>query len=107
LGTSAVNRGELLFVGRGDLEHREEGFLRNIDLADALHAALAFFLFFEQLAFARDVPAVAFGENVFENRRSILYSANDERQRNPLGASYRRSARSTIITIRFLAALDS
>jgi hypothetical protein len=34
-------RVELLFA---DLEDREEGFLRDIDLADALHALLAFFL---------------------------------------------------------------
>ena len=39
--------------------------MRNIDLADALHAALAFFLFFEEFAFARNVSAVALGEHVF------------------------------------------
>jgi len=55
-----------LFVigGRGNFENGEEGFLRNIDLAYALHAALPFFLFFEEFAFARNVSAVALGENI-------------------------------------------
>src|SRR6266851_5192660 len=58
-------------VGRGShFEDGEEGFLRNVDLADALHAALAFFLFFEEFTFARDVAAVALGENVFADRRN-------------------------------------
>src|SRR5437016_3177723 len=59
----------LLVVGGGHFQHREEGFLRDVDLADALHAALAFFLFFKEFAFARNVAAVALGENVFANRR--------------------------------------
>src|SRR5690242_10345400 len=58
----------LFFIGGGNFQNREEGFLRNVHLADALHAALAFFLFFEQLAFARDVAAVALGKNVLANR---------------------------------------
>ena len=53
------------FGGRGNFEDGEEGFLGNVHLADALHAALAFFLFFEKFAFAGNVAAVAFGENVF------------------------------------------
>src|SRR3989454_12214602 len=60
---------KLFFVGGRNFQNCEKGFLRDIDLADALHALLAFFLFFEELAFARDVAAVAFGENVFANRR--------------------------------------
>src|SRR6266851_4253429 len=60
---------ELFVVGGGNLEDREERFLRNIHLADALHALLAFLLFFEELALARDVAAVALGENVFADRR--------------------------------------
>ena len=57
----------LLFVGgaAGDFQYGEESFLRDIHAADALHALFAFFLAFEELAFARDVAAVAFGENIF------------------------------------------
>src|SRR5260370_11799654 len=58
------------FVSGGrDLQNGEEGFLRNVDLADALHAALAFFLFFEELAFARNVSTIALGENIFADCR--------------------------------------
>ena len=39
--------------------------MRDVDAADALHAFFAFLLAFEELALARDVAAVAFGENVF------------------------------------------
>src|SRR5260370_25719739 len=61
--------GEKLFVvGRRNLQHGEERFLRNVNLADTLHAALAFFLFFEEFAFARDVAAIALGGNVFAPR---------------------------------------
>src|SRR3982751_2105792 len=47
-----------------DLQDGEEGFLRDFDAADALHAALALFLLFEELALARDVAAVALGDDV-------------------------------------------
>ncbi len=57
----------LVLVGTGDFKDGEEGFLRDVDLADALHALFAFFLFFEELAFAGDVSAVAFGENVLSD----------------------------------------
>src|SRR6266849_882366 len=59
----------LLIACRGDFQNGEEGFLGDIDLADALHALLAFFLFFEEFALTRDVAAVAFGQNVFANGR--------------------------------------
>src|SRR5258708_32202839 len=59
----------LFFIRRGNFQDGEEGFLRDVDLADALHAALAFFLFFEKFAFAGNVAAVALGENIFANRR--------------------------------------
>src|SRR5882762_9534180 len=66
---SSLRSSILLVVGRGRyLQNGEEGFLRNVHLADALHAALAFFLFFEEFAFARNVAAVALGENVLANR---------------------------------------
>ena len=53
---------ERLFI---HLQHRQKRFLRNLYAADFLHPLLAFFLFFEQFAFARDVAAVAFGDDVF------------------------------------------
>jgi len=56
----------LLFA---DLQHCEEGFLRDIDLADALHALLALFLLVEQLALTRDVAAVALGDHVLADGR--------------------------------------
>src|SRR3989449_9529884 len=51
------------------LEDREEGFLGNVHAADAFHAPLAFFLFFEEFALARDVAAIALGENVLAHGR--------------------------------------
>src|SRR5437660_3871657 len=50
-----------------DLQHRQKGFLRDVDAADALHALFAFFLFFEELALSRDVAAVAFCQHVLAN----------------------------------------
>jgi hypothetical protein len=44
-----------------DLQHRQESLLRDVDPADPLHSFLAFLLFFEQLAFARNVTAIALG----------------------------------------------
>lgn len=41
-----------------EFEDGQEGFLRNFDRADLLHALFALFLFFEQLALTRDVAAV-------------------------------------------------
>ena len=43
-----LNEGEKLLVvgGGGDLQDGEEGFLGDVDLADALHAFFSFFLFF-------------------------------------------------------------
>src|SRR5262245_32036600 len=57
---------------RFQIQHGEKSFLRNIDLADALHAALSFFLLFQQLALARDVTAVALCDNVLADGRNIL-----------------------------------
>src|SRR2546423_15358333 len=59
----------MLALGLGaHLQNREERFLRDLDLADALHPLLAFLLFLEELAFARDVAAVALGEHVLAHR---------------------------------------
>src|ERR1035437_2941960 len=54
-----------LFGTAGNLQDREEGFLGDVDLTNALHALLAFLLFFQELALAGDVAAVAFGDDVF------------------------------------------
>src|SRR5580658_6059763 len=45
-------------------QHRQEGLLRNIDLPNAFHAFLAFFLFFQEFALAGDIAAVALGNDV-------------------------------------------
>src|SRR3954452_20859456 len=49
-------------------QHSKKSLLRNLYAPDLLHALLALFLFFQQLAFARDVAAIAFGDNVFAKR---------------------------------------
>src|SRR3989304_1089917 len=49
-------------------QHRQERLLRNLDPADPLHAPLPFLLFFEQLALAGDVAAVALGQDVLAQR---------------------------------------
>src|SRR6266446_424895 len=64
---------KVLLVVRGShLKNGEEGFLWDVYLADALHAALTFFLFFEEFAFARNVFAVALGKNILADRRNGL-----------------------------------
>src|SRR5205823_14955276 len=45
-------------------EHGHERFLRDLDVADALHTLLTLALLLEQLALARDVAAVALGQHV-------------------------------------------
>src|SRR5262245_8842920 len=49
-------------------KYSQERFLRDLHAADALHALLAFLLLLEQLALARDVPAVALREDVLAQR---------------------------------------
>ena len=49
----------------------DEGFLWNVHVADGFHALLAFLLLLEQLAFARDAAAVAFGRAVFAGLTSL------------------------------------
>src|SRR5207237_9484022 len=56
-------------------EHREERFLRDLDLAYRLHPLLAFLLLLEELALAGDVAAVALGEHVLAQR--LLRLAGD------------------------------
>src|SRR4029077_7049749 len=47
-----------------DLERRDEGFLRDVDLAELAHALLAFLLLVQELALAGHVAAIAFGGDV-------------------------------------------
>src|SRR5436190_10288548 len=63
---AAVTKGIIdLFL---DLEDGEESFLRDFDGADLLHSFLACLLFFEELALAADVAAVAFCQHVLAQR---------------------------------------
>src|SRR5215211_1914945 len=48
-----------------DTQRGQEGLLRYLHAPDLLHAAFAFFLLLEELAFAGDVATVAFGGYVF------------------------------------------
>src|SRR4051812_31018987 len=54
--------------GVADFQNRKEGFLRNFDTADLLHALLALFLLLEELAFTRDVAAVTLRRDVLADR---------------------------------------
>ena len=54
------------------LEHLDEGLLRDVHLADGLHALLALLLLFEELSFAGDVAAVAFGRDVLAKRADAV-----------------------------------
>src|SRR6185437_15406528 len=56
------------WAGSLHLQHRQERFLRDLDRPDLLHALLSFLLLFEELALARHVAAVAFGEHVLAER---------------------------------------
>src|SRR6267143_3164443 len=51
-----------------NLQHRQEGFLRNLDGAHLLHALLSFFLLLQELALAGDVAPVALGGDVLAQR---------------------------------------
>src|SRR5208282_3229386 len=54
------------------LERREEGGLRDLDLAELAHALLALLLLVQELALARDVAAVALGGHVLAQGRDGL-----------------------------------
>jgi plasmid stabilization system protein ParE len=54
------------------LQNFDEGFLRDVDFADAFHPLFSFFLFLEQFAFAGDVAAVAFCGDFFSQRRNAF-----------------------------------
>jgi hypothetical protein len=51
-----------------DLQHGEEGFLRDFHAPDLLHALLAFLLLLQQLLLARHVAAIALGQHVLAQR---------------------------------------
>ncbi len=48
-------------------EDGQKGLLGNVNSADPFHSFLAFFLFFQKFALARNVTAVALGNNVLAN----------------------------------------
>src|SRR5579859_1254809 len=52
-----------------DAQHRKKCLLRDIHPPYALHAALTLFLFFKQLALARDVASIALGQHVLSDGR--------------------------------------
>src|SRR5215210_3605697 len=51
-------------VRHSDAQRSQEGFLGYFYVTDLLHAAFAFFLLLQELAFAGDVATVAFGRYV-------------------------------------------
>src|SRR5450759_5212765 len=53
-------------------QHRHEGLLRDLDIADALHPRLTRLRLLEELALARDVAAVALGDDVLAECRDGL-----------------------------------
>src|SRR2546428_11344332 len=55
-----------------DLEESEKGLLGDVHPPDLLHPLLAFLLLLEKLALARDVSAVALGQDVLAHGRDVL-----------------------------------
>src|SRR5215470_6835518 len=86
VATVSRNRMSAKFIGMGtdcacegrrvsffsNLENGEEGFLRDLDAADRLHALLARLLLLEELALARDVSTVALRQDVLAQRLDRL-----------------------------------
>src|SRR3984885_12368332 len=69
LGSAAIaNRSREASLVAAAFEHRQEGLLRNFDLAELLHPLLAFALLLQQLALAGDVAAIALGGDVLAQR---------------------------------------
>src|SRR5262249_28284744 len=87
-----VDKNSAFFLGGRDFQHREEGFLRYVHLADALHAALALFLLFEEFTFARDVAAVALRENVLAHR-GYGFARDDAATDRSLNGNFKHLAR--------------
>src|SRR5688572_10682518 len=74
--SKSTGSGFLLFAV--DLEHGEEGFLRNVDAADLFHPLLAFLLLLQELLLAGGVAAVALGQHVLAQR--LDRGARDDRR---------------------------
>src|SRR3954451_182807 len=83
-------------AGLGRSQHRQERFLRDLDAADALHACLAGLLLLEELALARDVPAVALRQHVLAHRADGLTS-NDVRANGRLYGHLEHLARDQLL----------
>src|ERR1700682_690042 len=66
MATTAINATKRMALIK--LQHRHERLLWNLDRTDPLHPSLAFLLLFQQLAFARDVAAVALRKHVLPHR---------------------------------------
>src|SRR5450432_1331135 len=64
------------------LQDGDESLLGDVDLPDALHSFLSFFLLLEQLAFARNITAVAL-------RGDVLAQGRDAFARHDLAANRR------------------
>src|SRR5690606_32951811 len=62
------NSGKLIDISAIYLQHREERFLRDFDVANLLHALLTGLLLFQQLALTTHIAAVALGKNVLAQR---------------------------------------
>src|ERR1051326_356450 len=56
------------------LQHLNKRFLRDVHLADDLHAFLAFLLLLEQLALARDIATVAFRRHILPHGLHVFAS---------------------------------
>src|SRR5229473_1264481 len=69
-GAAAETRRRRLAVAHP--ERGDEGGLRDFDLAELAHPLFAFLLLFEELAFAGDVAAIAFGQHVLAQRLDRL-----------------------------------
>ncbi len=76
-------------------ENSHEGFLRNFDAADHLHALLALFLLLQQFAFARDIAAITFGKHVFTHGFDG-FAGDDARANSGLDGHFKELARNEL-----------
>src|ERR1700682_2971137 len=63
-GSELLRKIEVLAASSVDLQHSEEGLLRDLHFAHPLHPFLPLFLLLEELSLAGDVTAIALGEDV-------------------------------------------
>ena len=71
----------------------------DVDLADSLHAPLAFLLLFEEFAFARNIAAVTFGENVFAHGGNG-FACDDAAANGGLDRNFKHLARNELAEAR-------